>query len=71
MTANINEAILKIKQVGRGNTRIVPMTGESTLDGKQQIEICESGNWRPVVAGVTRKMAEDIIGQASNKVILG
>ena len=71
MTANINEAIQKIKQVGATNTRIVPMPGQTALDGKQQVEICEAGNWRAVVVGVTRKMAEDIVAQASNRVILG
>ncbi len=71
MTANINEAIQKIKAVGTSNTRIVPMVGQSAVAGRQQIEICENGVWRAVVSGITQKMAEDIVTQATNKVILG
>lgn len=70
MIANINEAVESIKRVGGTNARIVPMPGQD-VNGKQQIEIHEGATWRPVVSGVSRKMAEDIIAQATNKVILG
>ncbi len=71
MTANINEAIQTIKRVGATNARIVPVSGQSALNGQQQIEVRDGGNWSAVVTGVTRQMAESIIAQASNKVILG
>jgi hypothetical protein len=71
MTANLNEAVQKIKKVGLSNTRVVPMSGQSSLDGKQQIEICEGGNWHPVVTGLTPQMAANLLAQASNRVILG
>jgi hypothetical protein len=66
MTANINEAIAKIKTVGKINTRIVTIT-----EGKCQIEIRENGDWTPIVTGVTSHTAEDIISQATNRVICG
>ncbi len=71
MTADINEAVQKIKQVGTRNARIVPMSGQSALDGRQQLEIREGSEWRPIVTGITRKMAEDILAQAVNRVLLG
>jgi len=71
MTANINEAIQKIKRVGGTNTRIVPMAGQSIVEGRVQIEVRSGGEWETVVTGVTQKMAEDIVSQATNKVILG
>lgn len=71
MTANINEAIQKIKKVGGTNARIVPMAGQNVLEGKVQIEVRDGGNWQAVVSGITQKMAEDIIAQATNRVILG
>ena len=71
MTVNINEAIAKIKQVGQTNTRIVPMAGQSVLDGKCQIEVREGGSWNAVASGLTQRMAEELVASASNKVILG
>lgn len=70
MTANINEAVQKIRQVGGTNARVVPMDGHG-LDGLHYVEIRENGSWHAVVSGVTKKMAEDIISQATNRVILG
>ena len=55
----------------RITTRIIPMVNQNALDGLQQIEIKENGNWSTVVTGVTKKMAEDIVGQAVNRTILG
>lgn len=71
MTANVNEAVQKIKKVGGSNARIVPMAGQSVLDGLQCVEIREDGAWHAVVSGVTKKMAEDIVNQATNRVIFG
>lgn len=71
MAININEAIAAIKRVGMHKVRVVPVTGQSPLDGKQQIEICENGVWSAVVTGVTSNMAQDILSQASNRVICG
>jgi len=71
MTANINEAIQKIKQVGPSNTRVVPMPGESVLHGNCQIEIRSGGVWQAVVTGLTQRMAEDLVAQAVNRVICG
>ncbi len=71
MTANINEAVHKIKLVGGSNVRIVPMPGNDALNGLQTIEIRENGSWSSVGTGVTKRIAEDIISQATNRVILG
>mgnify|MGYP001594996388 CR=1 FL=1 len=65
MTANINDAIQKIKSLGLSNTRIVS-SGE-----KSCIEVRENGQWNKVIVGVTQRIAEDIVAQATNKVILG
>jgi len=71
MTANINEAVQKIKKVGPSNARVVPMAGQSVIDGLHQVEIRESGTWLPVVTGVPKAMGESIVAQASNRLILG
>jgi hypothetical protein len=63
---NMNEAVQKIKSVGSTNARII-----SSPDGKAQIEVREGGAWNPLVSGITRKIAEDIMSQATNRVILG
>lgn len=71
MTANINETVMKIKKVGGSNARVVPMNGQDAIGGLQQIEIREGNTWHAVLSGLTRKLAEDIISNATNKVILG
>lgn len=71
MTANINEAVQKIKQVGLSNARVVPMPGQSVVGGLHQIEIRENSVWLAVVTGITETMAESIVAQAANRVILG
>lgn len=63
----ITEAVNKIKAAGKQNTRIAPMTGSD----KYKIEVNIGQGWAIVVKDVTRQMAEDIIRQADNKVILG
>lgn len=67
---NLNETIQRIRAVGAHNARSVPMAGES-IDGQHQIEIKEDSGWQPIVSGITKRTAEDIISQATNKVILG
>lgn len=71
MAININEAIQKIKQVGASSVRTVPMAGEAVDGGQYQIEVQENGSWTAIVTGVKKTMAEDIIRQATNRVILG
>lgn len=71
MAVNVNEAIEKIKKAGAANVRTVPMPGQNVNAGDYQIEINESGTWIPVATGISKKIAEDIVSQATNRVILG
>lgn len=68
---NINEALLRIKQAGATNVRAVPADGQNIHTGLYQIEIREAGNWIAIATGMPRSTAEDLIRQATNKVILG
>lgn len=68
---NVNEAIQRIKTIGANNVRIVPMDGQPINDGNHQIEIRTGAGWEVIVTGVKKRMAEDIVNQAVNKVILG
>ena len=67
----MNETIQKIKSVGEANVRAVPMHGQSVQDGQYQIEIQEGSTWTPIVTSVKKQVAESIINQAINRVILG
>jgi len=71
MAVNVNEAIVKIKEAGSSNVRTVPMPGQNVNSGQYQIEINQAGTWVPVATGISKKIAEDIISQATNRVILG
>lgn len=66
MTADINQAIAKIKLVGSVNTRII-----QEGDSKCSIEVRENNQWQKMVSGVTQQMAEQIVASATNRVILG
>jgi hypothetical protein len=68
---NINEAIQQIKTAGASKVRVVPMPGANVLSGDYQIEILGSGGWAAIVTGIKKSMAEDIVSQATNRVILG
>jgi len=68
---NLNEAIQYIKKAGEANVRSVPMTGQNVNSGLYAIEILESGQWMVVAEGMTKLTAENIITQATNRVICG
>ena len=67
---NINEAVQKIKKAGATNVRVLPMDGQS-FSGLHKIEIRNGGAWAIVVEGLEKAMAESLVQQAVNKVILG
>ena len=61
----IKEAVERIKQVGIENARVV-REGD-----KAKIEIKTPNGWVTVLPNVNPNAAEDIMRQATNKVILG
>jgi len=67
---NLNEAIQRIKKAGSTNVRAVPMPGKN-VNEDHQIEIKEGNTWLPIVDGIPRSAAMDIINQATNRTILG
>jgi len=67
---NINEAVQKIKKAGVANVRVLPMDGQS-FTGLHKIEVRNGGAWAMVVEGLEKAMAENLVRQAVNKVILG
>lgn len=71
MAININEIVETIKKNGVHKSRLVPMPGQSPIDGLYQIEISEGNGWNPIVTGIKKSMGEDILKTASNRVILG
>lgn len=70
MAIKVNEITEAVKKAGSSNTRVVPMAG-SGLDGLHQIEVKENGSWNSVASGLSKRMAEDLIQQATNRVLLG
>ena len=71
MTVNVNEAVSKIKAVGSSNVRSLPMEGQNVSTGTYKIEIKQNGTWVTIAECPNKKIAEDIINQAINNVILG
>lgn len=66
MSIDMNAVTEAVKRAGRANTRIT-----KGPDDRYQIEINESGSWKVIQAGVSQKIAEDLVSRAVNKVILG
>lgn len=71
MPVNVNEATQRIKAAGASNVRSVPMEGQNVQSGRYQIEVREGGAWVPIAECPNKKIADDIISQAVNNVILG
>lgn len=67
---NLNEAITKIRKAGINNVRYVPIAG-SNINGDYQIEIFENNTWNIIISNIPRTTAEDLVTQATNKVLLG
>jgi hypothetical protein len=71
MAFNMTEAISRIKAVGANRVRAVPMPGQS-IGGLYQIEVSEAaGTWVAIVEGLAQATANDLIRQATNRVICG
>ena len=71
MTINVNEAVSKIKSVGSSKVRCLPIEGQNVNTGTYKIEIKQNDTWVTIVECPNKKIAEDIINQAINNVILG
>ena len=65
--SNFKSAVEKIKKVGVMNTRISP----SDIPGKCVLEIKEGEEWKTILHPMKKTMLEDVVRQASDKVILG
>lgn len=64
--ATVKEAVEKIRQVGLDNARIIQLG-----NGKTKIEIKTKAGWVSVLSNVNSGIAEDILRQATNKMLLG
>lgn len=61
------EIVERIKKAGINNTRI----SQDQSTGKARIEILTNSGWVTIRKDLTQSMAEDIVRQASSRVILG
>lgn len=62
----IKEAVEVMKQVGESNTRKAP-----GAPGLIDIQINRGGQWVTLLADLNPAIADDVIRQASNRVLLG
>lgn len=71
MSLDVNSATQEIKKAGATNVRITPMAGQSITEGDYQIEVNRNGMWSPIMTGVKKPIAEQVVNHALNKVICG
>lgn len=67
MAQNISEAVHRIRVAGPDNVRRIPGNDPQSFT----IQINENGQWVSVVKDVSQTVAEDVMRQATNRVILG
>ena len=63
---NLQEALLKIREVGLKNTRIMPLPNTK----RARIQIRDRSGWVTVLI-VNNNIAEDVLNQAKSNLILG
>lgn len=68
---DINEAVIAIKKAGARKVRATPMPDQNVHSGNYQIEILEDRQWRSIVQNVPKSTAENLITQATSRVLLG
>jgi len=71
MPLNMVETVNKIKKAGTTNVRTVPMPGQPVTGGMYQIEVKEGTAWSVIAEGLPQTTANDLIRQATNRVICG
>jgi len=69
-SVNINEAVQRIKKAGESNVRAVPMAG-GVHSGLYSIEVHDGGGWVAITEGITLITANNIIRQATDRLICG
>lgn len=62
---NMKEIISQLRQAGKKNIRIVQQQEECT------IEVNNGSSWSPVLSGIKKDLAEDIVQQSVGNVLLG
>lgn len=62
---NLTETVNAIKAAGPLKVRIVPQTGEHYETGLYVIEILKESSWCPILSGVPRQTADNLVNQAS------
>lgn len=65
--ANYKDAVNRIREAGSGNTRISPIPNSR----KVKVEIKVNNSWVTVLRDLDQTIAEDVLRQATNKVLLG
>ena len=71
MAVNLNEAFQRIRAAGPTKVRAVPMPGQNVHSGQYMIEIKDGEAWVCLVEGIPKVTANNIISQATNRVICG
>lgn len=67
---NLTEVVAKIKSAGKDKVRIVAEDSNQPM-AKQLIQVMENGCWVTILSSPEKQLAEKVVGQAVNRVILG
>lgn len=71
MPINLSETMVRIKQAGASNVRAIPMSGQNAISGTYQIEIKDESGWVAIAEGLTKTLADQVIKEATNRLICG
>ena len=65
--SQFTDTIQQIREAGTNNARITNMAGTQNV----KIEINKNGQWVTIMRDLKQSIAEDILRQANNRLILG
>jgi hypothetical protein len=63
----IREAVEVMKQVGPTNIR----KAASRTAGAVDIQVCRDGQWVTLLSGLNQSIADDVVRQATDRMLLG
>jgi len=71
MAINLSEALAVMRKAGPNSIRAVPMVGQNVNTGLYKVEIRQGLSWQCILEGIPKSTAENLINQATSRVILG
>jgi hypothetical protein len=71
VAVNLSEALSIMTKAGPNGIRAIPMAGQNVHTGLYKVEVRRGLKWECVIESVPKSTAENLISQATSRVLLG